>query len=675
MKRYKSFTWKGNLEPTFSELDFRKLYFMEQKRRNNSQHSLEEIFIRIDITIIFKEKKILGETKRMHKMEKWKVMIIMVALVFSAIIPVTAAEDEPEEPTMIYGTSSLVVDMDPHYAWDSASSAMIEQIMEGLFSYDLRDKNLAYQPCLAKDFGTWEEGAEGFHGKQWKYTVDLKTNITFHDGSAFEADDVKYSFDRLNALCTIGVNGKATQIQSLYTPLGSTYPATPLLINATNIIDKDTVELILNYKYAALEPLLCFTGSVIMPKDKYPINAYLDKTTDVLIGTGPYTQVSHTPDLTKFAYFEDFRGAYGQKAPEIRKMEYKLYSDAYSKNQDFLAGDIDATGGFYLEFMDQIENSSLHVVGDRMQGTSISFIGFDMNHLDLNTRKALRSAINYSKALEIHGGDDRAQLTSLVPKGILYHDESIDAPAMNLAEARAFIIAAVDAGEKLVSKPVGWDALKYSTDDSDWEAVTIVSINHYYNWNNDVVKRDTEALLKSNFAKIGVHLNVEGLNFQAYLTALKSGEMDMYNLGWGPDFNDPSNYIDNLAGSASPSNAAHVNDSVLDDLIAQGIAETDHKKREQLYQDMQQRIVALSVFAFMSTSNVRSVYNLGCQNTARNGMGKLYWYLWTFDAGANFYNTNFGIIPSFSTLTLISVCTLSLSILGQKATTLIKKKR
>ena len=602
-------------------------------------------------------------------MEKWNIKIVLVALVFCAMIPSTAAEDEPIEPIMKYGTSSLVVDMDPHYSWDSASSAMIEQIMEGLFSYDLQDKNLAYQPCLAKDFGSWEEGIDGFHGKQWKYTVELKTNITFHDGSTFEAEDVKYSFDRLNALCSIGVNGTPTQVQSLYMPLASVYPATPLLINATNIIDDETVEIILNYMYAALEPLLCFTGSVIMPKDKYPIDAYLDKTTDVLIGTGPYTQVSNTADLTKFSYFDDFRGAYSQKAPEIRKMEYKLYSDATRLNQAFLDGDIDAIRGISLEFMDQYENSSLHVVGERMQGTSIRYFGIDMNKVDINTRKAILSAINYTNALDYFGEGEGAQLNSLVPAGILYHDWDSPTPKLDLVKARTFMATAVEAKEQGCVEPAGWAALKESTDDSDWEAVTILSLDYSYNQGGGSYRKNLGDIFYEDFAKIGVHLNAQGLQWSAYLDALNSGEMEMYNLGWSADFNDPSNYIDNLAGSASNSNSAHVNDSVLDDLIAQGIVETDPVKREALYHQMQQRIDEIAVFGYLSISNTRSVYNVGCQNTVRNALGKLYWYLWTFDVGAHFYKTNFGIIPSFSTLTLMAVCTLSLLILVQKKAT------
>ena len=621
----------------------------------------------------------------MRKIEKLKVIIAMISIIFSAMIPSAFAEDESAEPIMIFGTNFLVQDMDPHYAQDRASSEMIEQIMEGLFNYDLQDKNLAYQPCLAKDFGTWGEGAEGFHGKQWKYTVELKTNITFHDGSIFGADDVKYSFDRLTTLCTTGVNGTPTQIKSLYSPLASSYPATPFLFNATNIIDKNTVEIILNYKYAALEPLLCHTGSVIMPKDKYPVDAYLDKTTDVLIGTGPYTQISSTADFIEFDYFEDFRGAYGQSAPEIRKMKYKNYPEPFALHEAFLAGDCDAFGGIsYQEiswgFLDQYTHSSLHVVGDRMQSAYISYFGFDMNNVGINTRKALRSTIDYKRVYEAYeeyysnyyGKEERKEMTSIIPKGMLFHDETILAPIRNLSSARASIIAAVEADEQGIVTPADWTALKESINDSDWEAVTILSIDYVYS-NYGGGRPVPAEKLKKDFAKIGVDLNMQNMegNWSGYADALRSGELEMYAGVWSPEFNDPSNYINNLAGSASDWNHANVNDSVLDDLIAQGLAETDPVKREQLYKEMQKRIDDLSVFVFMTTSNLPSVYNVGCQNSARNAMGKLYWYLWTFDAGASYYKN----VPSFSTLTLIAVCTLSLSILGKKKAIKIKKKR
>lgn len=106
----------------------------------------------------------------------------------------------------------------------------------------------------------------------------------------------------------------------------------------------------------------------------------------------------------------------------------------------------------------------------------------------------------------------------------------------------------------------------------------------------------------------------------------------MYDLGWEASFNTPSNYFGNLTGSISRSNTAHVKDSILEDLIAQGITETDLEKREALYIKIQLRINEIAVFRYLSTPTGRSVYNFRCQNTTRNPMGELYWYPWTFVA-------------------------------------------
>ena len=616
----------------------------------------------------------------MSRLDKMKVGIVLGVFIFSAMVPLTASESGKVdvEPVMNYGLSCFYMDMDPHRSCDSASSDMIEQVMEGLFAYDLQDPNLKYQPCLAADYGIWEEGAEGFHGKQWKYTVDLKTGIKFHDGTTFGPEDVKFSFDRLNTLCTTEILGSINQMAPLYMPLASTYPVTPLLINATNIVDEDTVEIILNYKYAALESLLCFTGSVIMPLNKYSPRQYMYKT-EILIGTGPYKHISGDDEKIVFEYFEEFRGAYGQKDPDIRKMTFQLY-DYFNKtgeNQDFLNGDIDAIGDLDFNMMEQFENSSSFKVGDLYDSAVIRYFAFDMNLLDINTRKALRSAINYTNILIEYGKGEWNAMTSLVPKGILYHDETIEAPTLNLVAARASIIAAVEAGEKMLSKPAGWAALKESTKDSDWEAITIATLDYVYYEGGDCYSTPV-VQLKADFAKIGISLNVQGLYWNSYLSALNSSELEVYEIEWRPDYNDPSQYFEILTGKASDYNRGHMNDTILDNLITQGLKETDPEKRESLYKEMQQRILDLSVFAFIATTRARfdhqvesqtsripgrSVYKVGCQDTVRNALGILYFYMWDWTIGANYYKTGFGVIPSFNTLSLIAICTISLSII------------
>ncbi|WP_371804940.1 ABC transporter substrate-binding protein [Candidatus Lokiarchaeum ossiferum] len=551
-----------------------------------------------------------------------------IMLILCLVHPIDSVQGEIyKERPMIYGTTSLIVDIDPHYAWDSASTNHIDQVMEGLFSYNLKDPNMAIQPQLAVDFGTWEEGKEGLYGTLWNYTVELKTGIKFHDGTTFGPEDVVWSFNRLNHFVA---NETPTQIAELYKPLESLYPETPLLINTTIALNATHVRFVCNYIYAALEALLCFSGSVIMPEDKYPTHEYIDTATDVLIGTGPYQQVSNTDRLTVFAYWEDYYGGYGIESPSIQEMQWVLYDDATTLNQAFLDGDIDAIGGISMEFMDEYEESEYHDVGSRMPGTVIVYLGFNCQQIDLSTRRALQDAYNYSFMIEELGKNEIKQLSSVIPKGIRFHDNSIPTPVMNLTAARDHIIEAVETEEQGLIKPKNWDYLKNSSEDAEWKAVTIVSYKVTYNRGAGMREGICE-LAKDNFARIGIKIEVNGLSWGEFIRNIDNGNSQIFMLGWGSTFNDPNNYIDPLMYSNSVSNHFHINDTKLDEYIISGLNETNWSKREELYKKMQSHIVDLAPCAYLYTSNARSVYFTGCVNTARNPMGKLYFYLWNFD--------------------------------------------
>ncbi|UYP46002.1 hypothetical protein NEF87_002287 [Candidatus Lokiarchaeum ossiferum] len=574
-------------------------------------------------------------------MKHTKMYVVMAALLFSTMIPaMVMAEEEVAERPFIYGVSSLVVNLDPQNAWDSASGDMITQISEGLFSYDLTDPNLAIQPQLAKDFGNWSEDAT-------EYTVELKQGVKFHDGEDFTADDVVFSFERLEFFC---VNETQTQIAELYEPLASLYPNTPLLINKTEAIDDYTVKFTLNYPYVAFEPLLCFYGSVILSEKSTPAEEYLVTATDTLIGTGPYYQESNNDRLTVYKYFEDY---YGEHIPEIKEMHWVLYDDATTLNQAFLSGDVDAVGAISLEFMSEYAGSEFHEVGDRLQGTVIIYLGMDNDVIGVNTRFAIRDAINYTYIIEELGKGELAQMTSIVPKGIMYHDESIKAPVQNITSARLHILDAIAAGE--LTAPSGFD-LDETSADEEWEAAEIASYSYTYNAGN-AMREGVGELCKANLAKIGISVAVTGKTWGEFLNDLNNAEVEIYMLGWGPDYNDPSNFINPLMSNTSSANAAHVNDSKLQKMMSDGLTETNMTAREEIYKEMQNYINDEIVpWAYLYVSNSRSVRYIGVENTCRNAMGIPYFYLWTFD-----YTKIPKGIPGFNILAIFGIAAISFS--------------
>ena len=73
-------------------------------------------------------------------------------------------------------------------AAEAIDIVVYQNVFEGLTRID---QNGAVQPGLAESWTISEDGLT--------YTFKLHDGVTFHDGSTFDADDVKFTFDRILA--------------------------------------------------------------------------------------------------------------------------------------------------------------------------------------------------------------------------------------------------------------------------------------------------------------------------------------------------------------------------------------------------------------------------------------------------------------------------------------------
>ena len=103
-------------------------------------------------------------------------------VVFSAIV--FAKE------TLVYGTTEKIIDMDPGKAYDFHTWEIFYNIYEGLMKYKIGSTEL--EPGLAESFAISADGKE--------YTFKLRKGLKFTDGTAFDANAVKWSIDRVMAL-------------------------------------------------------------------------------------------------------------------------------------------------------------------------------------------------------------------------------------------------------------------------------------------------------------------------------------------------------------------------------------------------------------------------------------------------------------------------------------------
>jgi peptide/nickel transport system substrate-binding protein len=578
-------------------------------------------------------------------MKKGRIYALLAVLMVSAFAAVpSAVTANQKEGFFSYGVGSLCVDLDPHQAWDSASIDVIDQVCEGLFGYDLSDPELAIVPVLATAMGTWNDDAD-------EYTVTLKSGVTFHDGSAFTADDVVYSFDRLASLIDEG----ESQIAELYEPLNS-----QLVINETVKVSDTEVRFVLNYAYVPFVPLLCFAGSVILPSDAgYSTTELMDTATADLIGTGPFDYISQSETQTELQKFANWHGTWGTGEGSLGnydKIYFILYEDDDAKQNAFLSGQLDWLDGASYDYLEEYNKSTDINIGEERQGTVILYMGMNNKLIDVDIRKAISYAFNYDYVIDELALGHAARLTSPVPEGIMYHHPDLDFPTYDVETAREIM-------ETKFSLVEGVGGYTNTSDDDWWYTKAQVSPLAEFNftWNSgNSFRADLGLLTRANLQQIGIKTELCPMTWAEYLTRLLGDfdKLELYSIGWGPDYNDPSNFINPLFSNTSSSNGAQVNDPWLQEKMMEALTITDAGDRQDAYYAIQEYIVeTLYPWVFLYVPLSVGVTRDTVAGVQRNPMGKLYFasMYWVEGSGSTG-----GGIPGYGLLALLGAASFAI---------------
>ena len=190
--------------------------------------------------------------------------------------------------------------------WASAAT----NIFDGL---TYRGPDMKLVPALAE---SWEETRDGL-----KIRFHLRQGVTFHNGEPFNADAVKYTFDRL-----LGEEGAKGPQRSNYTA-----------IESVEVIDANTVDFHLSAPDPVLLTKLAGYGAMIVPP-KY-IGEVGDQQFNLHpVGTGPFSVVSYEPKVA--LKMEAYDGFWGEKA-KLSELEYRFITEPSTAVAELQAGRVD----------------------------------------------------------------------------------------------------------------------------------------------------------------------------------------------------------------------------------------------------------------------------------------------------------------------------------------------
>lgn len=119
----------------------------------------------------------------------WLVVVFVGAI---ALTNCAAKQERPSTPTgvapggaLVYGSEGQPVNLEPGNITDGNSIIVQDQIYDRLITFNPGTTDL--KPALAT---AWSATA----GKTW--TLKLRQGVTFHDGTAFDAEAVKFNVER-----------------------------------------------------------------------------------------------------------------------------------------------------------------------------------------------------------------------------------------------------------------------------------------------------------------------------------------------------------------------------------------------------------------------------------------------------------------------------------------------
>lgn len=199
--------------------------------------------------------------------------------------------------TLQIGTDQSPVGLDPHVA-TAFSTVLINRdtIYEGLTAIDA---DLRVVPGLAESWTVSEDGRT--------YSFALRSGVTFHNGEAFGADDVKYSIERVLAPAT-----------------GSPYASRFGLIESVETPSPDEVTIRLSAPFA---PFLSQLAELyIVPRDYLEAGNDLQRTA---VGTGPFRFAEWVPDT--FIRLEANPDYWEDGVPKLDALRFDIVPEAATR--------------------------------------------------------------------------------------------------------------------------------------------------------------------------------------------------------------------------------------------------------------------------------------------------------------------------------------------------------
>ncbi|MEA3523668.1 MAG: peptide-binding protein [Campylobacterota bacterium] len=442
--------------------------------------------------------------------------------------------------------------LNPILATDSGSSEIAGFIFSSLVKYDENGTKIIGD--LASDF---------YFENNTTLIFNLKSNVKWHDGEAFKAQDVAFTFNLIND-------------DSVVSPYTSTFR----MVKSVEVINEYRLKVTYKEPYfKALETwMMGILPSHLLKDEKNIMSAPFNTAP---IGTGPYklTRLEHSKGIELTAYEHYFEGK-----PKIETLSFHVISDPMTRFLMLKSGELDVGSLEAMQLERQIDNEFF----DRFQNIeqishSYTYLGFNLRlekFKDARVRRALSLAIDRQELVDIlflkHG---QVCHGPFLPGGVAFN-ANVKSPKQNIKKAKALL------------KEAGYN----EKNPFRFEIVTS---------NSSSIRPYAVQILQQQLSKVGVEVSLRIMEWQAFLNMVVfPRKFESVLLGWSLSLSpDPYLLWHSDNDKAGAFNFVGYHNDKVDSLIETMQTTIQRDKLGDIQQDIFKEIVEDNPYLFLYIPN------------------------------------------------------------------------
>ena len=456
--------------------------------------------------------------------------------------------------------------IDPYNSGDIYGNMVARQVFDPLLEFDFQEKKLI--PIAAERIPSGEEG-----GRRFVFT--LKKDRTFQNGEPVNAQAFIRGWTRLVNPKT----GSSPSAVAYYLMLVKGYDA--LVAGKTETFtglsapDDYTfvVELSAPFEdFPMITTLMCTAPAPEAALQDF--ESFYRKP----IGNGAYEMAEPWQDgeYIRLQAYEDYQGT----KPNIKKINFTIFTDTETAYREFRAGDIDIceiptaqvreTEAIYGTSKDGYTITPGHQValGDE---PSVYYLSLNLNNkalADVNVRRALSLAIDRDAIVSTLFEGNRTSAGNLCPPGIEGYVEN----------QWAYSHFDREEAEKLLD-------LKHPRDANGMRDLSFDLL-----YNQDGYNKEVMEAIQTQFKEVGVSVNLVQKEWAAFVSSVRSADFEISRNGWIAEYPSIDNILYSLCYTGNSDNLPHYSNAQVDANIMKARSIESEEERYALYEETNRMI-------------------------------------------------------------------------------------